>query len=71
MSAGEQGPAAARVISRDHEAWCMSLSVIFSPIETCRRQGVAAFDYIRAAVKNLFAGKTAPRLVASRWLKGL
>ena len=40
-----------------------NLSVIFSTVETCRRQGLAAFDYIRAAVQTLFAGKTAPRLL--------
>jgi hypothetical protein len=38
-------------------------AVIFSTVETCQRQGLAAFDYIRTAVKTLFEGKTAPRLL--------
>ena len=49
--------------STEEQTGSRNLSVIFSTVETCRRQGLAAFDYIRAAVKNLFAGKTAPRLL--------
>ena len=40
-----------------------NLSVNFATIETCRRQGLAAFAYILAAAKNMFAGKAPPKLL--------
>jgi transposase len=49
--------------STEEQTGSRNLSVIFSTVETCRRQAISAMARIREAVANLFAGKTSPRLL--------